>query len=92
MPTPRLAAVPVGYLLSDRLADELAAKIDLSRAIDVLPSFAAAEHRDTVYIAVVDEERNAVSFINSLFHSYGSGLDEPEIGRGLPEPRPGLRC
>jgi gamma-glutamyltranspeptidase/glutathione hydrolase len=77
---PALAEVPVDYLLSDRLADELAAKIDLSHAIEDLPSFAGAEHKDTVYIAVVDEERNAVSFINSLFNSYGSGLMSPKTG------------
>ena len=89
---PASDAVPVDYLLSDRLADELAQKIDLSRAIEVLPSFAGAEHKDTVYIAVVDEERNAVSFINSLFNTYGSGLMSPKIGRGVPEPRAGLRA
>jgi gamma-glutamyltranspeptidase / glutathione hydrolase len=77
---PALAAVPVDYLLSDRLADELAAKIDLSHAIEDLPSFVPVEHKDTVYIAVVDEERNAVSFINSLFHPYGSGLMSPKSG------------
>ena len=77
---PASDAVPVDYLLSDRLADELAQKIDLSRAIEVLPSFAGAEHKDTVYIAVVDEERNAVSFINSLFNTYGSGLMSPKSG------------
>ena len=77
---PALAEVSVDYLLSDRLADELAAKIDLSRAIEDLPSFAGAEHTDTVYIAVVDEERNAVSFINSLFNTYGSGLMSPKTG------------
>ena len=77
---PAFAETPVEYLLSERLADDLAAKIDLSRAIDNLPTFDAAEHRDTVYIAVVDQERNAVSFINSLFHSYGSGLVSPKSG------------
>jgi len=77
---PAMAEIPTDYLLSDRLADELAAKIDLSRAIETLPSFAAVEHKDTVYIAVVDEERNAVSFINSIFHPYGSGLVSPKSG------------
>jgi gamma-glutamyltranspeptidase/glutathione hydrolase len=77
---PALGPVPLDDLLSDRLADELAAKIDVFRAIEVLPSFAGAEHKDTVYIAVVDEERNAVSFINSLFNTYGSGLMSPKTG------------
>lgn len=77
---PALADVPVDYLLSDELADELASKIDLSSACvvdNVLPHTA---HRDTVYIAVVDKDRNAVSFINSIFHSYGSGLLTPKAG------------
>lgn len=77
---PAKAEVPVDYLLSDQLADELAAKIDLSRAIEKLPSFATIEHKDTVYIAVVDKDRNAVSFINSIFHPYGSGLVSPKSG------------
>jgi gamma-glutamyltranspeptidase / glutathione hydrolase len=77
---PAKAEVRVDDLLSDRLADELAAKIDLARAIEDLPSFDRAAHRDTVYIAVVDEERNAVSFINSLFAGYGSGLMSPKSG------------
>jgi gamma-glutamyltranspeptidase / glutathione hydrolase len=77
---PASAEIPVDYLLSDGLADDLATKIDLTRAIDDLPTLAAAEHRDTVYVAVVDEDRNAVSFINSLFHTYGSGLVSPKSG------------
>jgi len=77
---PTISDVPVAYLLSERLADELAAKINLSRAIEKLPAFETAEHTDTVYIAVVDQERNAVSFINSIFHPYGSGLVSPKTG------------
>ena len=72
--------VPVDYLLSDKLADELAAKIDLSKAIQPMPAFDAAEHKDTVYISVVDKDRNVVSFINSLFHPYGTGLMAPKSG------------
>ncbi len=77
---PAQSAVPVDYLLSDRLAGELAGKIDFSRAIDPLPAFHAVEHADTVYLAVVDRERNAVSLISSLFYPYGSGLMSPRSG------------
>ena len=73
--------VPVDYLLSDALADELAARIDPARATAPLPALTGgAEHRDTVYISVVDKQRNAVSFINSVFHPYGSGLMTPKSG------------
>ncbi len=69
------AEVPVELLLSDAIADELAAAIDPERALDPLPVIpGGAEHSDTVYISVVDKDRNAVSFINSIFSPYGSGL------------------
>jgi gamma-glutamyltranspeptidase/glutathione hydrolase len=34
-------------------------------------------HRDTAYISVVDRDRNAVSFINSIFDSFATGLVSP---------------
>lgn len=74
------ARVPVEHLLSDAMADDLAARIDLSRAIEPLPVLDAVEHSDTVYISIVDRDRNAVSFINSLFHPYGSGIVAPRSG------------
>jgi gamma-glutamyltranspeptidase/glutathione hydrolase len=77
---PAKAEAPIDHLLSDGLSDALAARIDLSHAIERLPTFPMREHQDTVYIAVVDEERNAVSFINSLFNGYGSGLMSPKSG------------
>ncbi len=77
---PALAAVPVEHLLSEGMADALASRIDLSRAIDPVPVLEDVEHSDTVYLAVVDRDRNAVSFINSIFHPYGSGLVAPRSG------------
>jgi gamma-glutamyltranspeptidase/glutathione hydrolase len=77
---PSVVAVPVDYLLSDELADKLAQRIDLNRSIGEMPVVSGAEHTDTVYICTVDEQRNVVSFINSLFHTYGAGLLEPTSG------------
>lgn len=77
---PEAARVPVEQLLSDATADALAARIDLSRAVDPAPALDAVEHSDTVYISVVDRDRNAVSFINSIFHPYGSGIVAPRSG------------
>jgi gamma-glutamyltranspeptidase/glutathione hydrolase len=77
------SAVPgaiVDHLLSDTMIDALAARIDLGRAIDPLPVLDAVEHSDTVYISTVDKDRNAVSFINSIFHPYGSGIVAPRSG------------
>ena len=77
---PAKADVPVDYLLSDALADRLAGMIDLRKALADLPPFQAPLHRDTVYISVVDKDRNAVSFINSIFDSFGTGLVAPKSG------------
>jgi gamma-glutamyltranspeptidase/glutathione hydrolase len=77
---PEHAAVPVETLLSDDYADGLRALISPDRALEHMPPPGEAPHRDTVYLTVVDADRNAVSFINSLFHSYGTGLMSPKTG------------
>lgn len=77
---PAFGAVPVDRLLSDELADELAARIDPDRRIDDLSALRDPLNRDTVYLTVVDKDRNAVSFINSLFFGFGSGILAPGSG------------
>lgn len=77
---PDKSKVPVDELLSDNFAKRLAGMIDMKQALTNLPDFEMPLHRDTVYISVVDDERNAVSFINSIFDSFGTGLVAPESG------------
>ncbi|SMF19207.1 gamma-glutamyltranspeptidase / glutathione hydrolase [Xaviernesmea oryzae] len=77
---PAKVGVPVDYLLSETLAKELAGMIDPERAIEDLPKFDEVPHKDTIYLSVVDGDRNVVSFINSIFFVYGSGRMDPKSG------------
>jgi gamma-glutamyltranspeptidase/glutathione hydrolase len=76
---PAFAQVPVSALLSERHAEQSRRQIDLQGASRTLPH-PLMEHSDTVYLCVVDNERNAVSFINSIYHEFGSGVMAPHSG------------
>ncbi len=76
---PDKTQVPVARLISKAYAAERRAMIDTARAMPS-PKPGIPENGDTVYLTVVDQERNAVSFINSLFESFGSGLVAGETG------------
>ena len=58
----------------------LRACIDPTRAMQDLPPCELPRHTDTTYLAIVDRDRNAISYIGSLFHAFGSGLVGPESG------------
>jgi gamma-glutamyltranspeptidase/glutathione hydrolase len=75
---PARAEVPVEHLLSDAYLDGLRGLIDDHRAASLLPP-PGRTHADTVYVAVVDSEGNACSFINSLYENFGSGI----VGAGV---------
>ena len=77
---PAFSDVDVDTLLSSDYADKLRALIDPNKARDPMPDADLVRHEDTVYIAVVDEEGNACSFINTLFMGWGSGLCSPKSG------------
>ncbi|SAK83860.1 gamma-glutamyltransferase [Caballeronia temeraria] len=70
----------VDELLSPGNVDALRAQIDEKRASNAMNPSSSVEHKDTVYICVVDKDRNCASFINSLFHQFGSGIMSPEFG------------
>lgn len=77
---PAYAEVDVETLLSPAYADRLRSRIDPRRAHDPAPEPNLVRHSDTVYISVVDKDRNACSFINTLFSNWGAGLCAPESG------------
>jgi len=64
-------------LLTESFAKSLLEKIDPQRATIRPNDFPLPKHKDTVYITVVDKDRNACSFINTLFYSFGSGITTP---------------
>jgi gamma-glutamyltranspeptidase/glutathione hydrolase len=66
-------AVDASHFLSDDYIAAIRAKIDMAKASTV-ESWDDIEHRDTVYVTVVDRDLNAVSLINSLFYPFGSGI------------------
>jgi gamma-glutamyltranspeptidase / glutathione hydrolase len=59
--------------LSDAYADRIRAAVGLGQSSEAL-LLDEVEHRDTVYLCVVDRDGNAISFINSLFAEFGSGI------------------
>ncbi|NIR29751.1 MAG: gamma-glutamyltransferase [Gammaproteobacteria bacterium] len=77
---PDFENIPVAELLSPDFAVRQRRRMDPKQALThPLPSGLSGQ-RDTVYLTVVDEQRNAASFINSLYHPWGSGLVAGETG------------
>jgi gamma-glutamyltranspeptidase len=72
---PAFAEVPLEMLISKEYADERRRLIDRERALpwNKVPSYGSLEG-DTVYIAVVDSEGNAVSLIHSHYAAFGSAV------------------
>lgn len=80
---PSQADVPIEKLLSGDYAAAMHELISPERRLGDLPPAGeprGPDHRDTVYLSIVDKDNNAVSFINSIFHSFGSGLVSPKSG------------
>ena len=83
---PERAELPVAAIISKDYAAEQRKRIRREKAaVGVESGISAADQMlvssgDTVYLTVVDRDRNMVSFINSLFHGFGSGVTVPGTG------------
>ena len=72
--------VPVEALLRETIAQQLAGSISMDKALIDPEGLAPMPKSDTVYLAVVDGQRMAVSFINSIFYAFGSAIVTPRTG------------
>jgi gamma-glutamyltranspeptidase/glutathione hydrolase len=75
---PSFASVPVARLISKSYAAELCGRIDPTRASTPEPR--GDPVGGTVYLAVADRWGNMVSFIYSIYDSFGSGITVPGYG------------
>jgi gamma-glutamyltranspeptidase/glutathione hydrolase len=74
--------MPADRMLSDRFIAERRSHLDESRAatrVDAGPALAS----ETIYLTAADSAGNMVSFINSLFDLFGSGVVVPGTGFAL---------
>jgi gamma-glutamyltranspeptidase / glutathione hydrolase len=76
---PAQVDVDVPRLLARQFADEWAGKIRMDRMLD-LPNVAPPMNPSTIYITVVDQDRNVCSFINSIAHAFGSAIVSNKTG------------
>ena len=74
--------LPTATIISKEYAAERRRLIDPDRAQREAPP-GMSEEGDTVYFTVVDGDHNVVSFINSLFSSFGSGVVAGDTGIAL---------
>jgi gamma-glutamyltranspeptidase/glutathione hydrolase len=79
---PAMNAAEVDRLLSPRFTRNMASQVDCNRRNPAI-TVPALPDADTIYLTVVDRERRAVSFINSLYHAFGSKMVTPRSGIAL---------
>jgi gamma-glutamyltranspeptidase/glutathione hydrolase len=76
--------VPVAELISKPYAAQRRKLIDLAKAAtDVPPGDPKLAGGDTIYLTVVDKDRNCCSLINSLFNGFGSQVVPGNVGFAL---------
>ncbi len=77
---PDFEELPVPRLISKAYAEEVRKRIDLQRAGPASTLMASGSHSETVYVAAVDRDGNAASFISSIFSHFGSGVVADNTG------------
>jgi gamma-glutamyltranspeptidase/glutathione hydrolase len=80
---PAAMQTPATALLDDRFVAARRAQIDPHKAADHPDPGAALTTSETIYLTVSDSAGNMVSFINSLYDLFGSGVVVPGTGFAL---------
>src|ERR1700737_3678743 len=76
---PAFVKVDVARILTEEFAEEYGSKIRMDRLLD-LPKVSPPMNPETVYITVVDKDRNVCWFINSIAHAFGSAIVSNKTG------------
>ena len=77
---PDFVSVPLGRLLSESYAASLCAKVDPLRASTPGPTGNFGLPGDTIVLSTADSEGNLVSWVNSNYSGWGSGITVPGYG------------
>jgi gamma-glutamyltranspeptidase/glutathione hydrolase len=81
---PDFVKVPVAELISKPYAEQRRKLINVQKARKKVPAGdAKLGQGDTVYLTVVDKDRNCVSLIQSNYFGFGSGMVPGELGFAL---------
>lgn len=78
---PRFMKKTAAELLSEKHITLLANRINLQQTLDIKNH--SSSKQDTVYVAVGDKQGNLVSFIQSNYYGFGSGIVVPDTGIAL---------
>ncbi|MBN8600596.1 MAG: gamma-glutamyltransferase [Planctomycetes bacterium] len=78
---PTFVDVPVAELISEEYALKQNARINMQKAAtDIPPGDPRPGQADTIYLCVVDKDRNCCSLIQSNYHGFGSGIVPDDVG------------
>src|SRR5688572_6985176 len=76
-------AMPAEQMLTDEFIAERRSRMNTTRAQERVDPGALRTKSETIYLSVADAEGNMVSFINSIYDYFGSGIVVPGTGFAL---------
>lgn len=77
---PDVSPVPLSKLLSESYAASLCGRVDPHRASPTGPPAKGTVPGDTIVLSTADKDGNMVSWVNSNFFDFGSGITVPGYG------------